>query len=116
MDKTSRTRGREMADPKKATRAVRETPRVPTRKAARAPGKVKDGTPSVSSGNKIGNVVAMLRRTKGASIEEIGKTTGWQAHSVRAAISAMIKKKLGLDVRSEKVGKVRRYRIVAKAG
>ena len=40
--------------------------------------------------------------------------TGWQAHSVRGAISGAIKKKLGLDVRSEKTEGGRVYRIAAE--
>jgi hypothetical protein len=39
--------------------------------------------------------------------------TGWQAHSVRGAISGAIKKKLGLAVVSERVGETRTYRIAA---
>ena len=39
------------------------------------------------------------------------EATGWQAHSVRGAISGAIKKKLGLNVMSEKTGTVRLYRI-----
>ncbi len=39
--------------------------------------------------------------------------TGWQAHSVRGAISGALKKKLGLAVTSERVGdRGRVYRIV----
>jgi Protein of unknown function (DUF3489) len=32
-------------------------------------------------------MVTMLRRPKGATIEDLCKATGWQAHSVRGAIS-----------------------------
>ena len=39
--------------------------------------------------------------------------TGWQAHSVRGAISGAIKKKLGLTVSSELVEGTRTYRVVA---
>ncbi len=41
--------------------------------------------------------------------------TGWQPHSVRGAISGSLKKKLGLTVTSENVGKRGRvYRIVER--
>jgi hypothetical protein len=42
--------------------------------------------------------------------------TGWQAHSVRGAISGALKKKLGLEVTSEKIdGRGRVYRIAEAA-
>jgi hypothetical protein len=53
----------------------------------------------------------MLRSNKGATIEALSKATGWQAHSVRGAMSGAIKKKRGLGVTSEKVDGVRTYRI-----
>jgi uncharacterized protein DUF3489 len=60
---------------------------------------------------KLGKVVTLLRRPKGATLAELMKATGWQAHSVRGAISGAIKKKLKLAVLSEKSGDVRTYRI-----
>lgn len=36
--------------------------------------------------------------------------TGWQAHSVRDAISGSLRKKMGLTITSEKVDGVRTYR------
>ena len=45
----------------------------------------------------------MLRTPDGATIEEIIAATGWQSHTVRGAISGALKKKLGLEVTSEKV-------------
>ena len=62
-------------------------------------------------GGKLGKVVAMLKRPKGATIMDLMKATDWQAHSVRGAISGAIKKKLKLAVVSEKAGTVRTYRI-----
>jgi len=53
----------------------------------------------------------MLRRPKGASIADLCKATGWQAHSLRGAMSATIKKKLGLKVTSAKIDSVRFYRV-----
>jgi hypothetical protein len=55
--------------------------------------------------------MAMLRRPKGASVADLCKATGWQAHSVRGAMSATIKKKLGFTVTSTKIDDVRFYRV-----
>jgi hypothetical protein len=60
--------------------------------------------------------LALLRRPKGASVEELQKGTGWQVHSVRGFLSGVVKRKLGLTVLSEKVeGSSRRYRIASLA-
>ena len=44
----------------------------------------------------------MLRAEGGATIEEIMVATGWQSHTIRGAMSGALKKKLGLEVTSEK--------------
>lgn len=64
-------------------------------------------------GGKTELVLKKLRPAKGASIAMLMEATGWQAHSVRGFLSAVIRKKLGLSLVSE-TGKdgVRRYRIV----
>ena len=64
------------------------------------------------AGTKQAALIAMLRAPEGATIEEITAATGWQVHTVRGAIAGALKKKLGLDVTSEKVeGRGRVYRI-----
>ena len=62
--------------------------------------------------NKTDLVLKRLRLSKGATIAMLMETTGWQAHSVRGFLSAVVRKKLGLALVSE-VGKngTRRYRI-----
>ena len=60
---------------------------------------------------KLAIFIAMLRSNKGATIDALSKATGWQAHSVRGAMSGAIKKKRGFIVNSEKVDGVRTYRI-----
>ncbi|MCV2449713.1 DUF3489 domain-containing protein [Paracoccus sp. DMF] len=45
----------------------------------------------------------MLRAPDGATIEEIMAATSWQSHTVRGAMAGALKKKLGLEVTSEKV-------------
>jgi hypothetical protein len=46
--------------------------------------------------------LCLLRRPDGATIADMTDATGWQAHSVRGALSGVIGKKLGLKVVSEK--------------
>ncbi len=54
----------------------------------------------------------MLRAETGATIEEITAAMGRQSHTVRGAMAGALKKKLGLEVTSEKVeGRGRVYRI-----
>lgn len=54
-------------------------------------------------GTKQAQLIAMLRMPEGATIAEIAAATGWQPHTVRGAIAGALKKKLGLEVTSEKV-------------
>lgn len=62
---------------------------------------------------KLATVIVMLRRKGGATIEQLMKATGWQAHSVRGALSGALKKKLGLKFASTKTDGVRTYRVTA---
>src|SRR3954469_7772311 len=60
--------------------------------------------------------IAMLRRAKGASIDEVVEALDWQPHTVRGAIAGALKKKLGLDVTSEKDDKRGRVYRITNAG
>lgn len=71
-------------------------------------------TPTASPKGKLGDLVGLLRQDGGATLAAMMAATGWQAHSVRGAISGAVKKKLGLAVLSEKVGGERVYRIIAQ--
>jgi hypothetical protein len=72
-------------------------------------------TPSspIRIGTKQATLIAMLQRPDGATVNQVMESTGWLAHTVRGAISGAIKKKLGLNVVSEKSSSGERaYRIV----
>lgn len=63
-------------------------------------------------GTKQATLIAMLRAPDGATIEEIMAATGWLGHTVRGAMAGALKKKLGLEVTSEKIeGRGRAYAI-----
>lgn len=55
-------------------------------------------------------VEQLLNSDKGATIEELSKQTGWQAHTVRGHLSIL--KKAGAEIISERIDGVRYYRII----
>ncbi|MEM6464261.1 MAG: DUF3489 domain-containing protein [Pseudomonadota bacterium] len=61
-------------------------------------------------------IIKLLGSKQGATIDDIRKATGWQAHSVRGFLSGTVKKRMGLSIENEpdKTG-VRRYKIVKQA-
>jgi len=56
-----------------------------------------EGIP-VRPGTKIAALVVALRRPQGATSLQLMLATGWQPHSVRGAISGLLRKRLGLSV------------------
>ncbi len=85
------------------TASVEEAPAEVTRKAPK---------PERSKGGKQAMLIEMLKRPDGATIQQVVDATDWLPHTVRGAITGALKKKLGLNVVSEKVGGVGRvYRI-----
>jgi hypothetical protein len=62
--------------------------------------------------SKQAEVIALLRRPEGATVDEVRAATGWQPHTVRGVFSGALKKKLGLAVVATKEERGRVYRIV----
>jgi hypothetical protein len=68
-------------------------------------------TPATAA-TKQSIVVELLRRPQGASIPEIVDATSWKAASARGFLSAVIQKRLGLPLLSEKSSdSERRYHV-----
>ena len=93
---------------------------APQRVAAARRKKVTKHAPGPSSKSSRGRskqdrVIEMLHHSQGSTLAAIMKATGWQAHSVRGFLTAVVRNKLGLALESEKFGEDRVYRIVAAA-
>jgi hypothetical protein len=84
-------------EPKDANTAPEGAPDTPSQQRA-AP-----TTRTPREGTKQAALIAMLRAPGGATIAEIVAATGWQPHTVRGAMAGALKKKLGLEVASEKI-------------
>jgi hypothetical protein len=86
-------------------------------RAKKAPKPARKATTPAGSGpratSKTAQLIEMLKRADGATLDEICAKFGWQRHTTRAMMSAggSLAKKHGLVVISEKVGDERRYSI-----
>jgi hypothetical protein len=74
------TTQKQLKSNKKATKG---TPKAAKKQAAEA------AAPNAKPASKKDTVIALLRRTDGASAQEILEATGWQRHSVRGFLSIL---------------------------
>ena len=59
---------------------------------------------------KKARVLALLKRKSGATIAQIAKVTGWQAHTIRAALTRL--RQQGIEIERNSKDGLSRYRIV----
>ena len=64
--------------------------------------------------SKQGILLSVLKREKGATMEDMINATGWQPHSVRGTLSGVIKKRLGFTIVSSIEDHGRIYRITGE--
>src|SRR5258706_6912472 len=96
------------AKPAKATKATKPTKKA---KAAKKAAGKKTGDKD-ERGNKKAEVIAMMKRSKGATLAQIADATGWQKHTIRGFVS-LLGSKGGEKVESSKsTAGDRTYRIV----
>jgi hypothetical protein len=85
-------------------------PAPPARRRAKAKAKPAKVTPTDKptprAGTKQAQLIELLKRPEGATVEQIAAATGWQHHTIRGAISGALKKKLGLNVEATRTREV----------
>lgn len=92
-------------------------PRRNTKRAGRAKTTAQHAKKALTlrGGSKTAKILALLKRPGGASLQQLQKATGWQAHSVRGFLSGGLKKKMGLRIDSTKRDDGQRtYRVTSK--
>jgi hypothetical protein len=116
-------KSRKTSAPKAAGRPARSTarksakpakPQQPATKAASSrAAKVRASAPPARPSKKAA-ILALLLQPDGAAISDLTEATGWQVHSVRAALTGL--RKEGKDlVRSKDAAGLTHYRLAASA-
>lgn len=78
------------------------------------PAPAKADTSQPREGTKLASLITALEASDGATIDDLMTATGWQAHSVRGAISGALQKTFKLAVASTKIeGRGRVYSIAS---
>jgi hypothetical protein len=69
--------------------------------------------PKLRAGTKQAQILALLQRPEGVTIDAVTQATGWLPHSVRGFFSAVVNKRLGLTIVTNKIDGQRVYRIAS---
>lgn len=93
--------------------AIAEAPAATKPSAAMQAGLDAVATMPVGKTSKLNAITELLMRPEGATINDMIAVTGWQKHTVRAALSHALGKKRGYQIVSEKpAGGQRSYKIM----
>jgi Protein of unknown function (DUF3489) len=93
-------------------------PKPAKSKAAKTakPGKAAPADkPTPRAGTKQAQMIDLLKRPEGATVEQIAAATGWQHHTIRGAIAGALKKKLKLNVEATRTREVGPNKVGGKA-
>ena len=93
---------------KAAPKPKRSAPSAGGRKSAdrktvsSKPSKTARKQPESRPGSKTAEVLELIGRSEGATLQQLREATGWQNHSVRGFLSGAVGKRLGLKLKTGK--------------
>lgn len=77
----------------KAPGKTKRPEKLPLNKQSKPTAQTEGARPS----GKLASILALVSRPEGAGISELQKTTGWQPHSLRAALTGLRKRGITID-------------------
>ena len=85
---------------------------VPIDAPANAPSDAFTKPPRLRDGTKQAVLIALLKQPEGVTLAQMAEASGWQIHTIRGFMAGSLKKKLGMNVVSDKLhDQARKYRI-----
>lgn len=88
---------------------------VAVKKSSLAPARSLNPPVKHRAGSKQAQVIEMLMKPEGTTIDDIMQTTDWQQHSVRGFHAGIVRKKLRLTLISEAAEAGRIYKVTGNA-